>query len=109
MTSELFWYSLLVTAICSVLTIFIRLMPIMFFRKKNLPKWVTYIGDVLPFAIMPILVMYCIQGTKWTEVGSVVPTLCGVGITALVHLWRKNTILSLIIGLATYMILLHVL
>lgn len=64
-----------------------------------------YLGKVLPYAIMGMLVVCCLNGVSLTELSSVVPAAPGVGVTAGLHLWKHNTLLSILGGTAVYMIL----
>lgn len=100
-------YVILAILIMAGVTALLRFAPIIFFRGGKVPKWLDYLGKVLPFAMMPILVMYCIKDTNWGYTGSLVPMLVGIMITAVIHIWKKNTILSLITGMIVYMVLLR--
>ncbi len=73
--------------------------------KRQTPPFIAYLGRVLPYAIMGMLVVYCLKGVSLTEVSSVVPAVLGVGITAGLHLWKHNTLLSILGGTAVYMLL----
>ena len=73
--------------------------------KRQTPPFVAYLGKVLPYAIMGMLVVYCLKGVSVIWISSVVPAALGVGITAGLHLWKHNTLLSIVGGTAVYMIL----
>ena len=73
--------------------------------KRQTPPFVAYLGKVLPYAIMGMLVVYCLKGVSVIRISSVVPAALGVGITAGLHLWKHNTLLSIVGGTAVYMIL----
>jgi len=73
--------------------------------KRQTPPFISYLGKVLPYAIMGMLVVYCLKGVSVTRISSVVPAALGVGITAGLHLWKHNTLLSIIGGTVCYMIL----
>jgi len=73
--------------------------------KRQTPPFISYLGKVLPHAIMGMLVVYCLKGVSVTRISSVVPAALGVGITAGLHLWKHNTLLSIIGGTVCYMIL----
>ena len=57
----------------------------------------------LPCAIMILLVVYCIKGVSFSNVSSWVSTFAGVLVTALVHLKKKNVLLSILAGTLVYM------
>ena len=73
--------------------------------KRQTPPFIAYLGKVLPYAIMGMLVVYCLKGVSLTEISSVLPAVLGVGITAGLHLWKRNTLISIIGGTAVYMLL----
>ena len=72
---------------------------------RQTPPFITYLGKVLPYAIMGMLVVYCLKGVSVTQLSSVAPAVLGVGITAGLHLWKHNTLLSILGGTVVYMVL----
>lgn len=93
-----------VAAICTFAT---RLIPFAIFGKRDVPKAVKYLGDVLPCAIIGILIIYCLKDFYNLNANTILPQLIGVAITAVVHLWRKNVLLSISAGTISYMLLIH--
>ncbi len=73
--------------------------------KRQTPPFISYLGKVLPFAIMGMLVVYCLKGVAVTQLSSVAPAALGVAITAGLHLWKHNTLLSILGGTVVYMVL----
>lgn len=102
-------YAFTILAIVAVITFAIRASSFVLFGNKDLPKPIKYIANVLPFAIMPTLVIYCIRDTQWLKLNSVVPVIVGIALTAIIHYWRKNVILSIIVGTVAYMVLIRIL
>ena len=76
--------------------------------KRQTPPFISYLGKVLPYAIMGMLVVYCLKGVSVTQLSSLAPAGLGVGITAGLHLWKHNTLISIIGGTVCYMILVQV-
>lgn len=96
-----------VTASC-ICTAFLRFLPFICFRKdKQIPAFIQYLGKVLPSAIMAVLVIYCLRNTGSDSLQSAIAQIAAVLFTALLHLWKKNTYLSITAGTVFYMILLH--
>lgn len=93
--------------VASLFTFITRLIPFAVFSKREVPKVVKYLGDILPPAIIGILIIYCIKNCYSLEVNTFVPQILGVAITAAVHLWKKNTLLSISAGTISYMLLIH--
>ena len=97
--------TLLVIAVCTVCTFAERALPFAIFRGREVPKIIQYLGRVLPMAIMATLLIYTIKGITFTAIGSWLPYLIGIAVTAALHLWKSNTLLSIAGGTICYMLL----
>lgn len=100
-------YSILIIAICMAITFLERLLPFLIFRKGKVPAIVRYLGRLLPMAVMAALVVYCLKGVSFSSLEGCLPSLAGVAVTAGLHLWKGNTLLSVVGGTACYMLLLQ--
>ena len=99
-------YSAAIIAVISLVTIALRFLPFFIFRgNRQTPKYVEYLGKVLPYAIMGMLVVYCLKGVSFTTLENWVPYLVASAAVVLVHLWKRNTLLSIITGTVLYMVL----
>ena len=78
---------------------------LIFREGKKTPALLTYLGKVLPFAIMGMLVVYCLKGIRLTEAPYGIPELLSCTIVAGLHIWKRNTLLSIGLGTLTYMLL----
>lgn len=95
-----------VVAICTLLT---RALPFWLLGgKKEVPQTVKYLGKVLPPAIMAILVIYCLKSINIFAGSRGLPEFLAIGVVAGLHLWKKNTLLSIGVGTIVYMILVQV-
>ena len=73
---------------------------------RKTPKIVDKLGGLLPYAIMGMLVVYCLKGMTFTDgVSGFLPEIISVLAVALVHVWRRNTLFSIISGTVCYMLL----
>ena len=97
--------SVLIIAICAACTFFERALPFLVFRGREVPPIVRYLGKVLPKAIMATLVIYCIKDISFTALGTCLPYVVGIAVTALVHLWKRNNLLSIALGTVAYMVM----
>lgn len=97
--------SILIIAICALCTFFERAFPFLIFRGKEVPPVVTYLGKVLPMAIIATLIIYCIKAISFSSLASWAPYLIACAFTAALHLWRRSPLLSIFGGTACYMIL----
>ena len=95
----------LITVI-SLVTIALRFLPFLIFSgKRQTPAYVSYLGKVLPFAIMGMLVIYCLRNISFTTMPLGIPELLGCAVVTLLHLWKRNTLLSIAGGTVFYMLL----
>ena len=98
--------SLAIIAVVAFITICTRALPFILFRNtENIPKFVTYLGEVLPFAIMGMLIVYCLKSVSVVAYPFGIPELIAVAVVVLLHLWKHNTLLSVGGGTVLYMLL----
>ncbi len=99
-------HAVLILLVTAVVTYLIRVLPFWVFRGDDeLPGAVVYLGKILPAAIMATLVVYCLRSTSFASVIGFVPQLAATAVVVLLHLWRRNTLLSIFGGTAVYMLL----
>ena len=67
-----------------------------------------YLGRVLPYAVMGLLLIYCLKEVRVTAWPYGIPELIGLAVTAALQLWRKNMLLSIAAGTVLYMALVQV-
>lgn len=96
--------SLVLIAVMAGVTILIRFLPFWLF-SKNTPRQVLYLGEVLPYAIMAMLLVYCLKGTDFAGTGHGIPELVSVALVVALHKWRHNMLLSILAGTVCYMLL----
>lgn len=97
--------SILIIAVCAICTFLERALPFLIFRGREVPELVRYLGRVLPMAIMATLVIYCLKGISFSAAAGWVPMLIASVLTALLHLWKHSTMLSIFGGTICYMLL----
>lgn len=92
--------------VIALVTAGLRFLPFLIFREnRKTPPLVTYLGQVLPFAIMGMLVVYCLKGVTLTSAPYGIPEAIGCAVVALLHIWKRNTLLSIGAGTVCYMLL----
>lgn len=99
-------HSLALIAVMTLGTMFLRFLPFIMFSKGT-PKIILYLGDVLPYAIIAMLVVYCLKGTDFTEAPHGLPEAISVALVVGLHKWKHSTILSILAGTICYMLLLR--
>ena len=100
-------HAVLAVVIMAAVTVLLRILPFLIFRGRKTPAYISYLGKYLPYAVMGMLVVYCLKGTTLTAVPFGFPELLSVGIVAALHLWKSNTLLSIVSGTACYMVLIQ--
>lgn len=104
--------------IMAVVTALLRFLPFLIFRSdKKTPDFIMYLGKALPFAIMGMLVVYCLKSVDFlgkTESSSFItsygiPEIISILLIVLVHRWKKNSILSILSGTVCYVLIVNLL
>ncbi|MED1203231.1 branched-chain amino acid transporter permease [Heyndrickxia acidicola] len=87
-------------------TMLTRFLPFIVFPSgKPTPKYVQYLGKVLPSAVIGLLVIYCFKDVSILAGSHGIPELIGVAVVALLHVWQKKMLLSIAGGTIAYMIM----
>lgn len=102
-------HTLLIIGVIALVTLFTRALPFLLFdHGERPPRWVTYLGQVLPPAIMALLVVYCLRNIDLLAGNHGLPQLICVAVAALLHLWKGNTLVSIFGATALYMALIRI-
>lgn len=100
-------HELLLIAVIALVTVCIRALPFLVFKNKSNPI-IEYLGDVLPYAIMAMLVVYCLKGVDFLAGYHGICEIIGVGSVILLHLYKRNILLSIFGGTIIYMLCVQV-
>ncbi|MCQ2433312.1 MAG: branched-chain amino acid transporter permease [Clostridia bacterium] len=99
-------YAVLTVAVIALVTAALRFLPFLIFRGKGEPPaFIGYLGKVLPYAIMAMLVVYCLKSVSVLSKPYGLPELIACASVVGLHLWRRNTLLSIAGGTIIYMLL----
>lgn len=102
-------YPYIMVLIIASVTIFLRVLPFLVFNgKRKTPGIIVYLGKVLPYAIMGMLVVYCLKNVTPLKYPYGLPEVISGGLVVLLHLWKKNTLLSVGLGTIMYMLLVQI-
>ena len=94
---------ILVAALVTALT---RFLPFLVFgQKRQPPKWVMQLGKRLPGALMGMLVVYCMKDVRPLRWPYGLPELLGCSAVVALHVWKRNSLVSIGGGTAVYMLL----
>ena len=99
-------HDIILIAVMTLVTMATRFLPFLIFgEKRKTPDIITYLGQVLPFAIMGMLVVYCLKDVSWLSAPFGAPEILGCAIVAVLHLWKRNSLLSIGVGTVAYMLM----
>ena len=97
-------HAALLVIIMSAVTILLRFLPFLLFRKRT-PPYVAYLGEVLPSAIIGMLVIYCLKDTVVTKAPFGAPEFIAALAVVGLQAWKRNSLLSILGGTVLYMVL----
>ena len=102
------WYILLAIVMSALITFGLRALPFVLFRGgRSMPEWMQRLGQILPSAIMAVLIVYCLKGAKSNPIGIGIPGIIAVAVVVASYKRKHNTFISIIVGTAAYMIMLR--
>lgn len=97
----------IVIGIMAVVTYLLRSIPFLVFQDKKTPVYIDFLGKYLPYAIMGMLVVYCLKGISIMSAPFGIPEILAVFLVVMLHVWKRNTLFSIIGGTVCYMALIH--
>lgn len=101
--------SILVILVVGLTTFVTRAIPFLIFQDgKEIPETVKYLGRVLPPAVIGMLVIYCLKNVHLTGFPFGLPELIAVAVVVILHVWKRNNLLSIGVGTVLYMYLIQV-
>lgn len=93
-------------AAMSITTIMLRFLPFLVFKKET-PPYISYLGKVLPPAIIGMLVIYCLKDVTPTVSPYGIPELIAAACVVILQVWKRNSLISILTGTVIYMILIQ--
>lgn len=93
-------------ATVALVTALLRFLPFLIFGKgRKTPNIIEKLGRILPYAIMGMLVVYCLKDANFTSFSGIVPPLAASLVVGVLYVWKRNTLISIIAGTVCYMLL----
>lgn len=97
------WYAV---AVMALVTAVLRFLPFLIWgSSQKTPKIIEKLGRLLPYAIMGMLVVYCLKDVSFASVGGFLPQLMACALVGVLYVWKRNTLLSILSGTLCYMLL----
>ncbi len=108
MTQMTVTQQIITIGLCILGTMTTRFLPFLVFNeKRTIPPVVQYLGKLLPAAVFGLLVVYCLRNVSLFQGSHGLPELIAIVVTAGLHLWKRQMLLSIAGGTICYMLLLH--
>ena len=99
-------HDILLIAVAVLVTMATRFLPFLILgEKRKTPPIIEYLGKVLPCAIMGMLVVYCLKDVSFLSAPFGLPELIACVVVAALHVWKRNSLLSIGGGTVCYMLL----
>ena len=99
-------HALIVILVIGAVTAATRLLPaLVFSRDEKVPQIVLYLGRVIPFTAMGLLIVYCLKDVSVFTGSHGLPEAISLAVVSGTYLWKRNTVLSVVLGTALYMAL----
>lgn len=93
-------------AMAVLATVLTRFLPFVIFPAgKEMPKIIKYLGKVLPAAVFGFLVVFCLKNVEILSGSHGIPELIAVAVVVILHLWKRQMLLSILGGTVVYMLL----
>ena len=98
-------HAVLLIAVSALVTALIRFAPFLVFRGgRETPAVILRLWKLLPCAVMSMLVVYCLRNMDFAG-SHALPEIIAAAVVVLLHVWRRNTLLSIVAGTVVYMLL----
>ena len=99
-------HAMLVILVMGLATLATRVLPVLIFgRGEKVPETILYLGKVVPYTAMGLLIVYCLKDVSLVDGAHGLPEAIALAVVAASYLWKRNTILSVVVGTAVYMLL----
>ena len=102
-------HAAVLVAVMAAFTMLLRFLPFLIFRKgRTPPAYVSYLGQVLPQAIIGMLVIYCLKDISFAAAPFGLPELLACAAVVGLQIWRRSSLVSILAGTAVYMLLIRI-
>ncbi len=99
-------HAMIVIAVMGLAVLATRIVPVLIFgRGEKVPEFILYLGRVVPYTAMGLLIVYCLRDMPVLDAPHGLPEIISLTVVTVTYLWKRNTILSVVAGTALYMFL----
>jgi branched-subunit amino acid transport protein AzlD len=100
--------SIILIATATAATLLARSLPFIFLNKHRSNKYIVYLGKVLPFSIIGLLMIYSVKEINFMATPFALPEIIAITATALIHRLFRNNLISIGLGTAIYLIIVNI-
>ena len=99
-------HAMIIILVMGAATLATRILPVLLFgRNENVPDFILYLGKVVPYTAMGLLIVYCLKDVSVLDHPHALPEALALAAAAGTYIWKRNSIFSVIISTALYMFL----
>ena len=99
-------HALIIIAVMGLMTLATRILPVLVFgRGEKVPDYILYLGKVVPYTAMGLLIVYCLKDVQVLEAPHALPEIISLAAVTLTYVLKRNSIFSVIVGTVLYMVL----
>ena len=99
-------HAIIIILVMGLMTFATRILPVLIFgRGGKVPEYIMYLGRVVPYTAMGLLIVYCLRDVQVLAAPHALPEVVSLAVVVLSYLWKRNSILSVVIGTVLYMVM----
>ena len=99
-------HAMIIILVMGLATLATRILPVLIFGQgKKVPDYIMYLGRVVPYTAMGLLIVYCLKDVSVFEAPHALPEIFGLAVVSGSYLWKRNTIFSVVVGTVAYMVM----
>ena len=99
--------AIILIGVATIATLLARSFPFIFLNKHHSNKYIVYLGKVLPFTIIGLLLVYSVKEINFMVIQVGLPEVIAIVLTALIHKYFKNNLVSIGLGTTIYLIIVN--
>ena len=102
-------HALIIILVMGLMTLATRILPVLIFgRGEKVPDYIMYLGRTVPYTAMGLLIVYCLKDVSIVSAPFALPEIIAMAAVIGSYLWKRNSILSVVVGTVLYMFLIQV-
>ena len=102
-------HALIIILVMGLMTFATRILPVLIFgRGEKVPDYIMYLGRTVPYTAMGLLIVYCLKDVSIASAPFALPEIIAMAAVIGSYLWKRNSILSVVVGTVLYMFLIQV-